>query len=387
MAVDGAANGVAKGPADGAPVPEPTDVWASVVGQAGPISQLRAAAEAPVHAYLLVGRRGSGKRDLARAFAAALLSARRSGPEVERHARLALAEQHPDLVVVERAGAAVRTDEALELIRLAMRTPVEGDRKVIVGTGFESTQEEAAARLLKVVEEPPASTVFVLLSDDVPPELVTIASRCVRIDLDPLPESVVVARLVAEGVEPAVATEAAAAATGDLGRARLLVADPRLSARRDGWRSVPSRLDGTGAAVVAAVNELRAHIDGAQAPLDDRHAAEVAALEERVAALGGRGAGRAALKERHNREVRRHRTDELRFGLATLASRYREEAVAAPAGAGAGSWGDGAARALVDAIGAIQRAAEALVRNPSEALVLQALLLSLPPLGRADART
>ncbi len=346
------------------------DPWAGVVGQAGPVRQLRASAGAPVHAYLLVGRRGSGKRDLARAFAAALLGAGRSGADADRHVRLALAEQHPDLVVVERAGAAVRKEEAMELIRLAMRSPVEGDRKVIVGTGFESTQEEAAARLLKVVEEPPASTVFVILADDVGPELVTIASRCVRIDLDPLPESLVAERLTAEGVDPETAAVAAAAASGDLGRARLLVSDPRLSLRRDAWRSVPDRLDGTGAAVVAVVGELRASIDDAQAVLDVRHGAELAEVDERAARLGERGAGRAGLKERHNREVRRHRTDELRFGLATLAARYRDETVAhgaAPDRPGS----------FVAAVAVIQDTAEALVRNPNETLLLEAMFLRL----------
>lgn len=350
-----------------------TDPWAGVVGQAGPIRQLRAAVPAPVHAYLLVGRRGSGKRDLARAFAAGLLSAGHTGEVAERHIRLALAEQHPDLVVVERSGAAVRKDEAVELIRLAMRTPVEGDRKVIVGTGFESTQEEAAARLLKVVEEPPASTVFVLLTHDVPPELVTIASRCVRIDLDPLPESLVVERLVADGVAHETAAIAAAAASGDLARARLLVSDPRLSLRREAWWSVPDRVDGTGSAVVVAVSELRAAIDDAQAVLDTRHGAELAEVDDRAAKLGERGAGRAALRERHNREVRRHRTDELLFGLATVAARYRDEAV--PEGAAPGH-----PASFVAASRVIQDAAEALIRNPNETLLLESLLLRLPPL-------
>ena len=57
-------------------MPDPFDV---VVGQDRAVAAMRAAAEAPVHAYLLVGPRGSGKRDLARAFAAALLSASSTG--------------------------------------------------------------------------------------------------------------------------------------------------------------------------------------------------------------------------------------------------------------------------------------------------------------------
>ena len=273
-------------------------------------------------------------------------------------------------MIVERAGAAVRVEEAEELIRLAVRTPVEGERKVIVGLGFESTEPAAAARLLKIVEEPPASTVFVLLTEDVPPELVTIASRCVRVDLDPLPMRLVVERLMAEGVAEGTAEEAAAASGGDLDRARLLATDPRLALRRAAWLAVPERLDDTGATVHRLVAELRASIDDAQGPLDARHAAELAELEERVARSGERGAGRADLDRRQKRQVRRHRTDELRFGLATLAGRYRDAAAAAERPA-----------PYVAAVDAIHEVAEALIRNPNEALVLQALFLRLPALA------
>ncbi|MGH9116942.1 MAG: ATP-binding protein [Acidimicrobiales bacterium] len=349
-----------------------TDPWAEVVGQDPAVTRLRAVAARPVHAYLLVGPPGSGKRPLARAFAAELLAQVAAPEDRDRLVRLALAERHPDLIVVERAGATVRVEEAEELIRLAVRTPVEGDRKVIVGLGFESTEPAAAAKLLKIVEEPPASTVFVLLSEDVPPELVTIASRCVRVDLDPLPARLIADRLVAEGVDPGAADEAAAAAAGDLDRARLLATDPRLALRRAAWQAVPDRLDDTGATAYRLVAELRASIDDAQGPLDTRHAAELVELEARVARFGERGSGRGELDRRQKRQVRRHRTNELRFGLATLARRYRDAAVESDRPA-----------PYVAAVRAVHEAAEALIRNPNEALLLQALFLRLPALSTA----
>ena len=61
---------------------------------------------------------------------------------------------------------------------------------------FHLLRPEGAARLLKTVEEPPPSTVFVILADDVPVDLVTIASRCVRVDFHALPEP-----LIAETLE------------------------------------------------------------------------------------------------------------------------------------------------------------------------------------------
>ena len=50
-----------------------SEVFDDVVGQAPAVAHLRAAVAAPVHAYLLVGPPGSGKRTAAVALAAALL--------------------------------------------------------------------------------------------------------------------------------------------------------------------------------------------------------------------------------------------------------------------------------------------------------------------------
>jgi hypothetical protein len=106
------------------------------------------------------------------------------------------------------------------------------------------------------------------------------------------------------------------------------------------------------------------------ATLEARQAAELAELDERVKRTGERGAGRKVLTERHKRELRRLRHDELRFGLAALAGVYRDALVA----------GEGDAGANIEAVSAIQAAAEAMIRNPTEALLLQGLLLRLPPL-------
>ncbi len=344
-------------------------VFDDVVGQETAVAHLRAAVAAPVHAYLLVGPPGSGKRTAAIALAAALLCPDGGCGECVECRRV-LAGGHPDVVVIERSGASITVDQAREVRRLAMRSPNEGARKVLVLTDFHLVRE-AASVLLKVLEEPPASTVFVILADQLPPELVTIASRCVRVDFGPLPTDQVAAALVAEGVDPAVAHEVGAVAGGRLDRARLLAHDAGFGARRETWRSVPGRLDGTGASVSVLAAELGELLGTAGvAPLEAAQAAELAELAERVERTGERGAGRKVLAERHKRELRRLRHDELRFGLATLAGVYGDALTAGTADAGA----------CIGAVGAIQSAAESMVRNPTEALLLQSLLLKLPPL-------
>jgi len=351
-----------------------TDVFDLAVGQDAAVGELRAAARAPVHAYLLVGPPGAGKRTAARAFAAALLCPRGGCGECDVCAR-ALAEAHPDLLVVEREGASISIGQAREIRRLALRTPNEGARKVLVLADFHLVSDAGPA-LLKVIEEPPPSTVFVILAEHLPPELVTIASRCVQIRFRGIDPHFLVQLLVAEGTEPVVAEEVARASGGRLDRARLLASDPGFGARREAWRTLPFRLDGTGATVAVLAGELVALLgQAAVEPLQAGQAAELAALEARVERSGERGAGRAALADRHKRELRRLRTDELRFGLATVAQCYRDALVAHAADA----------RACLVAVEAIQDTAEALVRNPKEDLLLQALLLRLPPLRRHGA--
>jgi DNA polymerase-3 subunit delta' len=224
--------------------------------------------------------------------------------------------------------------------------------------------------LLKTIEEPPPSTVFVVLADTLPPELVTIASRCVRIEVPPLAAGVIEGVLASEGIAPDLAAVAAGAAVGSLDRARLLVADDGLLRRRQAWADVGRRLDGSGAAVAVVVADLRAMVEAAAGPLASKQQGEVAAMEERIAAYGERGSGRRRLEEGHRRELRRHRADELRFGLATIANRYRDALVD----------GEADGPAIVAALREVDRASEALVRNPNEGLLLEALLLKLPAL-------
>jgi DNA polymerase-3 subunit delta' len=319
-----------------------------------------------VHAYLLVGPRGSGKRALARAFAAALLSAGRDGADAVRHAELALAEAHPDLTVVERRGPSISADQADGVIGAAARASVEGGAKVLVLDEFHLVTPQVGNKLLKSIEEPPEGTVFLVLADEATPDLATIASRCVRVELGPVAVDAIVERLLAEGVPRDRAEPAAAVASGDLARARLLATDERLALRRQAWHDVPDRLDGRGAAAVEVADELLATINDAMAPLLEAQAAELAELEERVKARGERGSGRKQLEDKHKREARRYRADEIRSGLTELSRRYRDELAGAARPADA-----------IVAIEAIAELAREMVRNPNERLQLVALFLRL----------
>ncbi len=351
------------------------DVFDAVVGQPSAVAALRTAVAAPVHAYLLAGPAGAGSRALASAFSAALLCPD-GGCGTCRSCRLALDGTHPDATTFERQGASLSVAEAQAVIAAASRSPVEGARKVLILTDLHLANQ-VASTLLKTIEEPPESTVFVILADHVPPELVTIASRCVEVEVRPLPDEVVIEHLVAAGIEASRAARVAASAGGDLERATRLLSDDGLAGRQAAWASVPARLDGTGAAAVVLSDELLDQIARSAAALEAVQAAERSQLEERLARTGERGGGRRQLDAAHRRQLRRHRTDELRSGLAVLADAYRSALTSAD---------PNTVRRGIEAVGAIGRAAEALVRNPSEQLLLAALFAGLPSyLGEGGA--
>jgi hypothetical protein len=90
-------------------------------------------------------------------------------------------------------------------------------------------------------------------------------------------------------------------------------------------------------------------------------------LEARIERYGERGSGKTQLVERQRRELRRHRTDEIQFGLATMAARYRDELTVQP-------------QVAIDGIEAIEDSHKSMERNPNETLLLHALLLRLPAL-------
>lgn len=352
---------------------DPGPVWNDVVGQKQAIEHLRAAvASGPVHAYLFVGQSGSTKIEAARAFAASLMSGGESRDD--RTARLILAGEHPDVREVQRVGASILKPQAQEVVRLSSLAPTEGKRKVLILDEFHLLAPDGAAVMLKTIEEPPESTMFVILADFVPHDLITISSRCARIDFRAIGSDVIAARLLTEGIDPASAMVASKAALGSLDRARVLATDPALADRRKAFLQAPEQLDGTGAVAMRLAAELLALIDAAAEPLAVRHAAEVEALDARIKDHGERGSGKKQLEDKHKRELRRHRTDELRSGLATLASTYRDQAVAAAKTGNARIDTAGCATAVEQ----IHHALESFERNPNEKLLLESLLWSLP---------
>jgi DNA polymerase-3 subunit delta' len=352
------------------------DPWSSVVGQERAVGLLKATLDRPVHAYLLIGGEGVGTMEAALAFAGELLGAGLEGDDLLRTRRLAATASHPSVEVVRRVGAAISRDQIREVVRMAEMAPPEGRVRIIVLTEFHLVND-AAPMLLKTLEEPPASTIFVVLADELTPEMATIASRCFKVEFSGLSPEVLVDSLVSEGVEAAAAQAAANVAGGDLARARLLATDPQIGWRRRRWESVPGRLDGTGAVASEIVTELLGDIDGALEVVDETHALEFATAQATIEHYGGSAGGLKELADRHKRERRRLRQELLTSGVAVLADAYRAD-VAGPDAKPLGVRGSESLRRFADAGTAIEWWARSQANNPREDLSLLRLLMKLP---------
>ena len=348
-------------------------VLEGIVGQRKARSLLTGLADMPVHALLFAGPPGSGKREAARLFAAALVCPN-GGCGTCDACRAVLEGRHPDVVVVEREGAHLRVEEAIDIVQLAQRTPRVADRQVLILTDFHLV-DRAGPALLKTIEETADTTVIIVLSDSKTRTLDTIASRCLEVEFVPLDIETITEALVAGGTPGDVALAAAAAANGRIDRARLLVDDPGFVEREARWRSVPDRLDGTGATVATMARELANASEELLAVLREHQEEELESADN-AAELAGlrRLPNRKAILDRHKREQRRVRTDELLAGLATLASAYRSRLDAEQSSSRR-------IASLVAACQMIDEAALRLQRNVSETLLLEALFLRLEQSG------
>ncbi len=209
-----------------------------------PSRELKGAIGRPVHAYLLVGPRGSGVDEAARCFAASLIARDHD----ERSWDLVLRGEHPDVVEIDPATTQIVVGDADRFVREAHASPIEGERKVVVLFGADRLNDVAANRLLKTIEEPPARTHVVLVAERAERLLPTIRSRCQRVDFAYLAEPAVqeaVTRSLSEGdTTPDRIELVARLAGGRVDRARLLAG--ALGPVRDAF--LPPRSRSTGPA-------------------------------------------------------------------------------------------------------------------------------------------
>lgn len=189
------------------------------------------------HALLFKGPMGVGKKTFAKTFAAALNCHKPEGSEpCGRCPSCAKfrSGSHPDFLMIEPDGAAIKINQVRELKKALAFPPLEAEMRVALLCDIHTMRREAANSLLKTLEEPPSHTMLILTADEAGGILPTILSRCQTVPFFPLPQTAV-AKILAQDadLEPEAAATLAAMAEGSLGRARLLLAKNLLGLRQE----------------------------------------------------------------------------------------------------------------------------------------------------------
>jgi DNA polymerase-3 subunit delta' len=202
-------------------------VWDRLVGQGPVIEQLqRAVAGDTTHAWLFTGPPGSGRSNAALAFAAAL-QCPEGGCGACGSCREVAADSHPDVRVNRTEKLSLGVDEVRDLVRSSALAPVRAGWQILVVEDADRLTDHAANALLKAIEEPNARTIWLLCAPTAEDVLPTIRSRTRLVVLaTPSVDDVAAFLQRVDGVEPEVASYAARASQGHIGRARALAGEP-----------------------------------------------------------------------------------------------------------------------------------------------------------------
>lgn len=290
--------------------------FGGVIGHAAVTALLRDELEQPTHAYLFVGPASAGKATVARRFAAALVA-----PDAHGRSRV-LDGNHPDVIVVEPDGrSAITVDQARRTASQASLSPLEAGRKVFLFEEAGIMNDEAANALLKTLEEPSPSTIFLLVAeseDDLPD---TVASRSRTIVFGRVSDDELEAGLVALDVAPERAADVTSIAGGRPGLAISLATEPAVAEFRNMWLSIPPKLSEHPGDAYRLADEVQAAADPLLATLKQRQQQEQSRFD-------AHGRGGKALKDRHERELKRATAAVYQTGLEILAGFYRDSAAA-----------------------------------------------------------
>lgn len=384
-------------------------VWTDLIGQEQVVATLQRAvaaansgssSRAMTHAWLITGPPGSGRSNAARAFAAAL-QCRRGGCGECNACTTALAGAYPDVTVVRTEQLSIGVDQVRELVRRSAMSPTLGRFQVLVVEDSDRVTERGADALLKSIEEPAARTVWLLCAPNPEDVVVTVRSRCRRVELC-TPSTAAITELLQrrDGVDAVTASFAARVAQGHIGRARALARNEEARRRRAEVLALPGRLTSLGACLKAAtevVETAAADAVGVTAELDVREREE---LERSLAGATGSGGGARNIKQRHAqaalRELdeqqkarsKRLQRDSLDRVLTELTSFYRDvliEQTAAGADPINVEQSDQVERiarattaeATIRSLDAILQCRRALETNVTPVLAMESLLISL----------
>jgi len=309
--------------------------WDELTGQDAAIAALQDAvadAGSMTHSWLITGPPGSGRSNLAFAFATALLQGSQTEAEAARTAKQVAARTHPDLAVLATDRVIISIDEVRQLVSQSQFSPSIAPYRVIVIEDADRMTERTSNVLLKALEEPPPRTVWILCAPSAADLIPTIRSRVRAVRLR-VPSVAEVAQLLVSrnGVDPARAESAARESQSHIGMAVRLATDDDARARRARTLDIALSVQSVSGAVLAAEKLVAVATDDAKALTAEREE------EERFAALrslgiepgasvpAGMRASLKALEEDQKRRATRSVRDGIDRVLVDLMSLYRDQ--------------------------------------------------------------
>lgn len=316
-------------------------VWDSLVGQKPVIDMLSRIAQGDpsqiTQSWLICGPPGSGRSNMARAFAAALESPDHGmSAEPTRVTQQVLAGTHPDVTVLTTNKVTIGIDQVREIITTSEQMPATAPWRIIIIEDVDRMLERTTNVLLKEIEEPAEHCIWLLCAPSAQDVLPTIRSRTRIVNLA-VPSTQAVAGFLTSttNVEPKVAQRAARLAEGHIGIAKLYATDERVMSDRDELVVGVLNLARASDAVLLAGNL----IDNAKAQAEADANRITAGQEAEFRRINGlapsdrippklRGAfNQIAKKDDVKRLVTRRTRDVLERALNSIASIYRDVAV------------------------------------------------------------
>jgi len=214
-------------------------VWDSLVGQKPVIDMLSRIAQGDpsqiTQSWLICGPPGSGRSNMARAFAAALESPDHGmSAEPTRVTQQVLAGTHPDVTVLTTNKVTIGIDQVREIITTSEQMPATAPWRIIIIEDVDRMLERTTNVLLKEIEEPAEHCIWLLCAPSAQDVLPPIRSRTRIVNLA-VPSTQAVAGFLTSttNVEPKVAQRAARLAEGHIGIAKLYATDERVMSDRD----------------------------------------------------------------------------------------------------------------------------------------------------------
>lgn len=316
-------------------------VWDSLVGQQPVIDMLSRITQGDpgqiTQSWLICGPPGSGRSNMARAFAAALESPDHGmNDEPTRVTQQVLAGTHPDVTVLATNKVTIGIDQVREIITTSEQMPATAPWRIIIIEDVDRMLERTTNVLLKEIEEPAEHCIWLLCAPSAQDVLPTIRSRTRIVNLA-VPSASAVAEFLTSttNVEPKIAQRAARLAEGHIGIAKLYATDKQVMTDRDELVVGVLNLARASDAVLLAGNlidnaKAQAEVDASRTAADqEAEFRRVNGLEpgERIPPKLRGAFNQIAKKDDLKRLTTRRTRDVLDRALNSIASIYRDVAV------------------------------------------------------------